>query len=124
LAEILGGRKFRARREEVFREVGVVIEQRSERKTGRNLAMIVAKTKARLGRETGKGTAAAIGITIVAARRVGERIGGARLLGDRGRWAGLSNSGSNGSCRCVWVESAVGHSFCTLVSVLSESGLE
>jgi hypothetical protein len=49
LAEVLGGRKFRARREEVCREVGVVIGRGNERKTGSNLAMIVAKTKARLG---------------------------------------------------------------------------
>jgi hypothetical protein len=100
-AQVFSRRELEWAVEKVFREVGEVIGHGSEGKTSGDLAIIVAKAKARLGREAGKSAASAVGVAVVTAGRIVGALGGVwrRHRRDRG-CGGLGNFRVRGRVWC------------------------
>jgi hypothetical protein len=110
--------------EEVRGEVGRIIVQRSEGKTGGDLAIIVPQAEAGHGGETGEGAAFAIGIAEVAARRIVERLGGAALfLRKGGSRAMLDDGCRSGGCWCFWLQSVDSHGVLKLFGLVCFPGV-
>jgi hypothetical protein len=72
LADVCARRELGKFGEQVGGEVFGVVRRGRKRKTGGDVPVVVPEAEARLGRQAGQATASAIGITMVAARRIVE----------------------------------------------------
>ena len=109
LADICARGELGEFREQVGGEVFGVVRRGRERKTGGDLPVVVPEAEARLGRQAGQAAASAIGITIVAARRIVEELARATpSFGGRQSRPGFKNLGSGSYGVCCWVVQGVG----------------